>query len=360
MDFKNLLALSKAAMSAKPEAPVAFSCEVDGKVENFSSSELNNLLRSEFEALTEINGTFNYALYKQNQPTIFQIISETIDEILPRRVESQYAQFADTTTIAQGDKAVFKLKITESARRRAKTFVTRVGLAGRYESFMLEGAEMEVQTGAVGAAAKIGMEEFLDGRFEFADFTEIIVEALDEFIYQEIAKALVAMVETLPTANKAVESGFDETTMDELLAIADSFGPRAAIYCTQEFANKMIPSDSRMSNEMKNNLWTKGWLGDYKGHQVLIMDQSILWGTPEVNSTKVIDPSMAYIIPLGTTKPIKIVFEGQTQVRGVENDDWSRDLQTYTKVGVGTVAALGGITWICSYKNTELSLPTRS
>lgn len=42
--------------------------------------------------------------------------------------------------------------------------------------------------------------------------------------------------------------------MDELLAIADSYGPRAAIYCTQEFANKMIPSNARMSNEMKNAL----------------------------------------------------------------------------------------------------------
>ena len=258
MDYKNLLALSKAAMSADREAPVAFSCEVDGKTENFSSAELNKLLRSEFAALSEVNGKFSFAEYQKNKPEIFQIISETIDEILPKRVEAQYAQFAETTTVAQGDKAVFKLKITEAARRRAKTFVTRVGLAGRYESFMLEGAEMEVQTGAVGAAAKIGFEEFLDGRFEFADFTEIIVEALDEYIYQEIAKALVAMVETLPTANKATVAGFDETTMDELLAIADSFGPRAAIYCTQEFANKMIPSDARMSNTMKDTLWAKG------------------------------------------------------------------------------------------------------
>lgn len=51
------------------------------------------------------------------------------------------------------------------------------------------------------------------------------------------------------------------------------------------------------------------------------MDQSILADTEIVNCQKVIDPSMAYIIPLGADKPIKIVFEGQTLVREVEDND---------------------------------------
>lgn len=164
MEYKDLLALSKAAMNSEKNAAVAFSCEVNGKNENFSSSELNDLLRSEFAALTEINGVYSYHQYKQNAPVIYQIIAETIDEVLPKRVEAQYAQFAETRVIPQGDKAVFRVKVTEAARRRAKTFVTRVGLAGRYETFMLDGAETEIQTGAVGAAARIGIEEFLDGR----------------------------------------------------------------------------------------------------------------------------------------------------------------------------------------------------
>ena len=77
------------------------------------------------------------------------------------------------------------------------------------------------------------------------------------------------MVEEVPEVNKATVNGFDEEIMDELLAIADSYG-RATIYCTQSFANKMIPADARFSNEMKNKLWNDGWLGDYKGHAVVI------------------------------------------------------------------------------------------
>lgn len=359
-NFEELLKLASAAMKAEKNAPIAYSCSVDGKAVTFSSKELNDQLRVEFAKLTEKDGRFNYRTYKENQNTIFALIEQTIDEVLPPRVEQQYMSFADTMTISQGDKAVFRLKVTEASKRRAKTFVSRVGLAGRYETFMLDGAQMEVQTGAIGAAARIGFEEFLDGRWEFSEFTNLMLEALDEFIYREVANALFSMVDSLPAANKATVAGFDETTMDELLAIIDTYG-RATIYCTQEFANKMIPSEQRMSNNMKDTLWEKGWLGNYKGHNVIIMDQSILWGTSPVNSTKAIDPSMAYIIPTGSEKPVKIVFEGNTQVHEIEyTDDWSRDIQVYTKVGVGTVATLGEYIWIGAYQNTELTRDTRS
>lgn len=360
MEYNELLKLSVAAMSADANAPVAYSCSVSGKNVDFSSRELNNQLRKEFNELTGyVEGKgINFADYRENKNTIFRLIEETIDEVLPPRVERQYESFAETRQIAQGDRAVFKLKVTELSRRRAKTFVSRVGLAGRYETFMLDGAEMEIKTGAIGAAARIGFEEFLDGRWEFSEFTTLMLEALDEFIYIEVIKALASMVDQLPMANKVSVAGFDEASMDELLAIIDTYG-RATIYCTQEFANKMIPSDARMSNEMKNTLWQKGWLGDYKGHNVIIIDQSLVFGTTEPNTKKVVNPGLAWIVPTGSEKPIKIIFEGQTQVHEIEyTEDWSRDIQTYTKVGIGTVATLGGLIWMGCYENTELTVDT--
>lgn len=67
---------------------------------------------------------------------------------------------------------------------------------------------------------------------------------------------------------------------------------------------------------------------------------------------------MAYIIPAGSDKPIKLVFEGQTLVREIENqlDDWSREMQTYKKFGIATFTNY----WICSYQNTSLTMNTRS
>ena len=356
MEFSELKKLAVAA--AKAERGTSTSFSFNGATETYTADQINEALANEFKKLTgytEGNGC-DYRKYQENKNSIFALIEQTISEVLPPRVEQAYMQFADVQRVNQGDKAVFRLKVTEYAKRRARTFVTRVGLAGRYEVFMLDGGSMEVQTGAIGSAARIGFEEFLDGRWQFSDFTDIILEQMDYFIYQEVAKALAAMVQNIPAVNKATVAGFDETTMDELFAIADTYG-KAAIYCTQEFANQMIPSSARISERMKDMLWDQGWLMSYKGHQVIIIEQSL---TDETNKEKVIDPALAYIIPQGSEKPIKVVFEGQTHVREVtDNDDWSTDMQTYTKVGVGTVATLGAVNWICAYRNTALSKKTR-
>ena len=77
-------------------------------------------------------------------------------------------------------------RITYAAKRRAKQFVTKVGLAGIYEVFKLDGKSYEVPTSAFGGAAQIGFEEFLDGRVDFADVLEIVMEGLDECVYLKL------------------------------------------------------------------------------------------------------------------------------------------------------------------------------
>ena len=344
MDYKGLRELARIAVSADPKAPVAYSF---GE-ETFTLDQVNEALASEFKALAP-----DYRTYKENQNTIFRLIEETISEVLPAKVEQQYMQFAEVRRVAQGDKAIFRQRISEAAKIRAKkNFVTRVGLAGRYEVFMLDGQELEVKTGAIGGAARIGFEEFLDGRIQFSDLTSLVLEGMDEYIYREIANALAATVTALPRYNRAEVAGFDEDTMDELLAIGDSYG-RCAIYCTSEFAAKMLPATNWASDDMKNRLWANGYLGDYKGHQVIILPQSMV---DETNQEKVIDPAQAYIMPVGSEKPVKLVFEGQTQVRTVEdNDDWSTDFQTYQKFGIATITN----NFMLSYRNTNLVKASR-
>ena len=355
LSFEELTKLAKQAVRAEHGTAVNFS--FNGKQETYTAEQVNEVLREEIRGLIGYeNGKPNYYMWKDNQTRIFALISEALDEVIPERVDKVYMQFADVRHVDQGEKAIFRIRVTEASKRRARTFVTRGALAGRYETFMLDGGEMEVKAGAIVSAARIGFEEFLDGRWQLSDFTSIILDEFDYFIAREVSKALVAMVDEIPEVNKAVVNGFDEEIMDELLAIADSYG-RATIYCTQSFANKMIPADARFSDRMKDQLWNDGWLGNYKGHTVAILQQGLV---DETNKEFVVDPAFAYIIPTGTEKPIKIVFEGQLLLRTVtDNDDWSTDVQMYHKVGVGTVAEMGQLNWICVYQNSALTTATR-
>ena len=338
MEFKDILSLAKATAKANPSAPTSYSFG-DTKLDY---SAMNETLRSEFAALAP-----TYRDYKINQNTIFALIEQTIDDVLPQRVLEQYSQFAEIKTFAQGDKPIFTQKITQASKRRAKQFIGKVGLAGLYEVFRLDGTSYEVTTNAIGGAAQIGFEEFLDGRVDFATVLDIVMQGLDECIYIEIEKQLIGAVQNVQAANKYTSNAFDEAQMDRLISIADSYG-KATIYCTFEFAATMIPSDGWVSDEMRNKMWDNGYLGNYKGHNVVVLQQSY---EDETNTVKIIDPSYAWIIPVGADKPVKIAFEGGTIVDEYTNYDRSKEVQVYKKVGVRAIFSNA----ICVYRNTALT-----
>ena len=330
----------KVTANANASAPASYS--FNGQ--NLSYDALNETLREELAELTKSN-----AAYRENKNTIFALIEQTLDEVLPRKVTESYMQFAEVKTFGQGDKPIFRRKL--NSNNRAKQFITRIGLAGVYEVFKLGRNEeaFEVRTSAIGGAAQVGLEEFLDGRVDFAEVTRIVYEGMEELIAKEVAHALKASINQLPPANRVAANGFDESEFDRLIYIASAYGT-PAIYCTYEFAVKMIPQEAwRYTEGMKQELWEKGRLANYKGHVVTILDQGF---EDETNERKVIDPGYCWIIPSGAnSKPVKIAFEGNTLVQELDNrGDWSKEFQVYRKVGV--VAMLTND--ICCYVDTSL------
>ena len=339
LNKEQLIALARANAKASLNPSQTYSFEG----ENLTSDALNKTFIKELNGLGATPQDF-----RENKNLIYTLLEVGLTEVLPVKVLQSYGQFADVKTFAQGTRPVYKVKISEASKKRAKQFVTRVGLAGRYEVFKLDGYSMEVPTAAYGGAARIEWEEMLDGRMTLNDYYSLVLEGLDEAVYREIAKALVAAVKEIKAVNKVVYNAFDADAMDKLLTIADAYG-KATIYCTFEFAARMIPANSAVwSESMKEQIWNNGYFTTYKGHQVIILPQSF---TDETNTEKVIDPSYAWIIPTGAEKPVKVAFEGSAQVKSFDNRDWSTEIQTYQKLGVGTYMINPGI---CVYQNTSL------
>ena len=340
LEYKELLQLMKVAAKANASTPTAYSWNG----QSLSGEAINETLRQELNELCGSN-----AAYRENKNTIFQLIEQTLDEVLPKKVTETYMQFAETKVFGHCDKPIFRRKL--NSNNRAKQFITRVAHAGVYEVFKLGKNEeaFEVRTSVIGGAAQIGFEEFLDGRVDFAEVVRIVYEGMDELIAKEVAHALKASVNQLPPANRVAANGFDEAEFDRLLNIASAYGT-PAIYCTYEFAVKMIPQEAwRYTEDMKRELWNNGRLANYKGRTVTILEQGF---EDETNERKVIDPGYCWIIPSGSNgKPVKIAFEGNTLVREEDNrGDWSKEIQVYRKVGV--VAMLTND--ICCYVDTSL------
>lgn len=338
--FADNLALSKVLMSKKnPSGKYSFNGQ------EVSYDALNKTLAANMRELTHTDGQFDLYKYQENKNTIYSLLAQTLQDVMPKNVLETYGMFADVQTIAQGDSLVFRKKI---GAQRAKQFVTRVALAGRYEVFELADESFTIQTTAYGGAARIGIEEFLDGRVQWSDYLDIVNEGMAEAVYKEIAKALNSAIARFPATNKVSSAGFDEAQFDRLIQTVAIYGS-PVIYCTLEAAMTLLPANDWISDNMKDQRWNQGYFTNYKGTPVVVLPQSF---TDETNATKVIDPSYIYIFPTNGQKPVKIVFEGQTLVKDFENRDWSTELQTYQKFGVGVITTNN----LAVFKNTDLTI----
>ena len=86
----------------------------------------------------------------------------------------------------------------------------------------------------------------------------------------------------------------------------------------------------------------------FRGTPIVEIPQSFI----DENNTKTwIDPQMAYILPTGGEKVVKLVFEGQTQMYDWTNPDQSMEINAYKKMGC---AILSYHNWAI-YQNTGIT-----
>lgn len=340
----------------------------------FSVKDVKETLRAELKALAP-----NKYEYEKNKLEIFQIIQESFDEVLPDYVGNFIGQFADIKSVPNGQRASF---IVKRGRRRAKTFVTEVGLAGVYEAFRLDVDTFEVSAKAYGGAAYIDFERTLDGSEDLVEPLQLLLDGLQEAIYRELLKALIAATQNsdMPAANIASTTNFDPAQMQRLCTIAKNYGGgNAVIFATPEFVQEMGPDAIGMPiygpyalpatpvagnqpgyatpvynpNDIASIAAT-GYITMFRGTPIVQLPQAFV---DENNDTYQVPPQYAFIFPAGNQKIIKVVFEGDTDVRDWQHRDRQMEIEIYKKFGV---AILTTNDW-CVYENKALAvLPSAS
>lgn len=287
-------------------------------------------------------GCKNMSDFMRIKPDIFELLQEMADEYLPARLNATLGQFAEIKQVEQGNKIEFKLR---KGWQRGKSFVTQVAPSGQYETFRLDIASFTVPVKAYGAGAVVEWERFLNGQESFVELMQIIAEGIEDRIYEQIQGLLQGQANSMPSANVKTDNKFDPVKMDALLGVVRAYG-RPEIWCTQEFASTItnmasfVPSvgTPNVPNGDLEDIRNQGYVGVYKGARVIVLPQSF---TDETNSEKVMNPQYAYVIPAGEERIVKIVMEGDTQMREYDKDtggmDWSTGLQMYKKVGLAVV-----------------------
>ena len=328
---------------------------------NFSCENVNDAFRDQVKELVG-----DYSLFRRNKLDFYELIEEIYAEVLPQKVLQNYGVLAEVQTVGHGQKITFKKKL---GRARGKSFVTRVGLGGVFETFRLDSTEFTIETEAIGGATAIDFERFLAGQEDLAEQVDILMEGIDEEIYVMLAKAINnsaksvgvqstdgstfakydAKGELVPNrdmtnGNKTfVEaSKFDQVSFDQLINTVRYYG-NPIIVCTHEFADKipcnyLAVSDTatgakglRISEQDVADMRTYGVLKMYKGCPIVVLPQSF---EDETNQRVVMNPAYCYIIPGDGNKLARIVFEGGPVANTYEQKDRSMEFSMYQKVGI--------------------------
>lgn len=317
--------------------------------ENYSVENVNDALRDELNAMCSSINEF-----RRNQYDIFEIIIETADEIVPKKVIDYVGIFAEVKTVGNGQKAMFKRKL---GKNRAKKFLTQVGLSGVYETFRLDTETFTVEAHAVGGAGTIDFDRMLDGSENMSDIMDIITEGLTDSVFYEIQKALIAAYEAagVPAANRKEGNNFVAKDMQDLVNVVRSYGTSAVIFACPEFVAAMGPDQigdpsykAVYSPKDIEDIANTGYIKMFRGTPIVQMPQSFI---DENNNKTAMNPQYAFVLPAGGEKVVKVVLEGPTQMWMRDNRDQSMEINAYKKMGA---AILTYHNWGV-YKNKSIS-----
>lgn len=293
------------------------------------------------EELQKLGGSI--ISFMKNRYDIYAYFAEAADEIVPNKVMDAFGIFAETRVIGQGQKALFKRG--RLGKNRAKSFLTRVGLSGVYETFRLDTDVYEVPAYAQGGAGTVDFERVLDGAESIAEVMQILTDELVDSIYVEVQKALMNSINAVgrPVNNKVYTAGFDASLMLKLINTARSYGSGAVIFAAPEFVEAMgadaivpVPASGNYGGVYHpqdiDMIHNQGYINIFRGTPIVRFAQSYI---DETNTKTWINPQNAYVFPTGAQKVVKIVLEGNTQVYDWVNKDQSIEINMYRKIGVG-------------------------
>ena len=320
--------------------------------DTFSVENVNDAFA---DGLKEFAGSYNQ--FMKNRYDLYDIIIQSIDEILPRDVMAAIGQFAEIQTVAQGQKAMFRKKL---GRARAKKFLTQVGLSGVYETFRLDSETFELGAHAVGGGATIDFERMLDGAESLAEVVGIVTEGLTNAVYVEVQKALVAAYADMPATNRYA-GAWNAEEMVKLMNVVRAYG-QPVIFACPEFVAAMgpdaiVPVLANDTTKVAQGVYSPkdieaihdyGFINVFRGATVVQIPQSFV---DENNKETYVNPRYAYVMPGGAEKVVKVVLEGQTQIRDHENKDNSMEVYAWKKMGC---AILHHNNWAI-YENTSLT-----
>lgn len=287
---------------------------------------------------------------RKNQQVLFDLIEEVVPNLLQSGWQDNpfFNEFVETRNIDIGDQNVF---YTED-----ETILSVSKVSGNHWDLdrvkLGKGTTFSVTTSWYGIAVYEEYERLLTGASDFARFVTKLYEAVDRFVNESIYQAFVSAAEQLPGgaggAGQWVKTGaLNSTTKDAFMTLIEDVqmatGMDVVIMGTKSALSKLegMQDINWVSNDMKVERNTTGRIGYFEGVRLVELKQGF-----RLNDTtnRLINDKQLFIMPTGNNKFVKLVNEGQPEMRQVQDNttnlDMTYDYRYMFKMGVAVMIGL--------------------
>ena len=290
-----------------------------------------------------------------------QIIFDLIEEVVPNLLKTGWAEnpffkeFVEERYLEDGDQNIFYSK--------DNSILTVSKVSGNHWDLdrqrLGKGSTFSIETSTYGIAIYSEFEKLLCGLEDFATFITKIYEAIDRFVNEAIYQALMEAADKLPGgasgSGQWVKTGaLDENTRSTLVQLVEDVqmatgANEVVIMGTRAALSKVtgLQNVDWISNEMKNERHTTGRMGMWEGIRLIEIKQGFALND---TSKKLVDDKILFIMPVMDNKFIKLVNEGDAELREVQdntlNQDMTYDYRYMFSMGVGVIVNLIFGEWI--------------
>ena len=281
---------------------------------------------------------------QDNQKVLFRLIEDVVPNLLQTGWQDNpfFNEFVEIKNIDIGDQNVF---YTED-----ETILSVSKVSGNHWDIdrqrLGKGASFSVETSWYGIAVYSEYERLLTGAEDFATFVTKLYEAVDKFVNESIYQAMISASAQLPggatSSGQWVKTGAltdaEKAVFMQLIEdVQMATGMDVVIMGTKTALSRLegIQNIDWVSEDMRVQRNTTGRIGYFEGIRLVEIKQGF-----RLNDTtnRLVDDKQLLIMPVGSNKFIKMVNEGQPEMRQVNDNttnlDMTYDYRYMWKMGV--------------------------
>lgn len=242
----------------------------------------------------------------------YELISETLDIIIPQTVLDDFYKIAETRNGGFGDNFIFHVPnpslfvVSKSANginfgQPQKLFSSDMPLTPVSRSIDIEEDYYRV----------------LAGKTNFGEWVTRVALSFETQLSVDVYNAFNNSFSSLPTNLKV--AGYTDTALMNLAATVEAAnnGAKCIMMGTKVALGKVLPSNDYLKMQLGQEYNTLGYLSNFRGIDAMVIPQKLQPNT----TTLALDDNSIYFVSLGVNRPVKIAFEGQTLITETNPQD---------------------------------------